>query len=104
MELVVRVLGICVAFLPFIYFATYIIKKATAEQKFDLHLARVKDKKGNIGVLIAYVSRIFLFILITSIGVYISSFFTNSVFLDIVIVSLLGYIFSSFFDNKNDIS
>lgn len=104
MEIIVRLIGMCLTFLPVIYFVTYVIKRATEEQKFDLHINRVKDKKGIVGVIIAYINRISLFIVIMSLGIYISSYFINGIFFDIFIISLIVFIFSYFFDNKNDIS
>ncbi len=100
MELIVRVFGICIAFVPFVYLASYIIKRAKEEQKFDLHLNRVRDKKGTIGVIIAYTNRISLFILITFLGVYISSYFINSIALDVCIVMLIAFVFSYYLDSN----
>ena len=101
MELIIRLLGMCITFIPVIYFANYIINKASNEQRFDLHINNVKDKHCNIGVLIAYINRLSLFIFITSLGVLISSYFDNGIALDIVIVSLVVFIFSYYLDDKN---
>ena len=101
MELIIRLLGMCITFIPCIYLATYIIKRASEEQKFDLHLNHVKDKHGNIGVLIAYINRVSLFVFITSLGVLISSFFDNSIALDICIITFILFIFSYYLDDKN---
>ncbi len=100
MELIIRILGMCITFIPIIYFANYVISKASEEQKFDLHINRIKDKKGTIGVLIVYINRISLFILITSLGVLISSYFTNNIALDICIITLVIFIFSYYLDDK----
>lgn len=100
MELIVRVLGICITFIPIIYFATYIIKRASEEQRFDLHINKVKDKQGTKGVIIAYLNRISLFIFITSLGVLISSYFTNNIALDICIVTIIIFIFTYYLDDK----
>lgn len=102
MIFIIKLLGMIITFIPSIYFAIYIIKKATEEQKFDLHINRVKDKKGLKGVLIAYLNRISLWCLITSIGIYLSSYFENNTFLEIGIVSLIVYIISYFIDNRNE--
>ena len=103
MEIVIKLFGMVLSFVPSIYFASYIIKKATEVQKFDLHINRVRDKKGNKGVIVAYINKIGLWLLITSLGVYLSTYFDNSIFLEIFIVSLMIYIISYFIDNKNDI-
>lgn len=103
MEIFCKLLGMCITFIPTIYFAVYMIKRATEEQRFDLHLKRVRDKAGTIGVLVAIVNRFLLFLLLTSVGLYITSYFSNSITLDIAVISLITYIISYFIDNKNDI-
>ena len=103
MEAICKILGMCLAFVPSIYFAAYMIKRASGEQKFDLHVTRVKDKAGYLGVVIAILNRLLLFILLTCLGLYITSYFSDNWSLDIVIVSLILYIISYFIDNKNDI-
>ncbi len=100
MEILVRVFGMCIAFLPSIIFASYIINKAKSKQKFDAHLDNVRDKYGVKGVMIAYISRVSLFILITSLGVLISSYFGNKIALDVCIVSFILFVFSSYLDYK----
>ena len=102
MIFIIKLFGMIITFVPSIYFAIYIINKATEEQKFDLHLNRIKDKLGFKGVLIAYINRISLWCLITSIGIYLSSFFENNTFLEIGIVALIIYIISYFIDNRNE--
>jgi hypothetical protein len=101
MELIIRLLGMCITFIPIIYFANYIINKASSEQRFEIHINNVKDKHGSLGVLTAYINRFSLFTLITSLGVLISSYFDNRVALDIVAISLVIFIFSYCLDDKN---
>ena len=103
MEIICKLIGMCLTFIPSLYFAIYMIRRATSEQKFDLHLKRVKDKAGTKGVLIAIINRILLFLFITCLGLYITSYFSNTVALDIIIISLITYIISYYLDNKNDI-
>ncbi len=103
MELVIKLLGMCITFVPSVYFASYMIKRATEEQKFDFHLKRVKDKAGIKGVILAIINRILLFLLITCLGLYITSYFSNEIALDFTIVMLILYLISYFVDNKNDI-
>ena len=102
MEIICKLLGMIITFVPSVYFAIYMIKRATAEQKFDLHIRRVKDKARNLGVFFAFVNRFLLFCLITSLGLYIVSYFTNNWALDIIIISLIVYIISFYVDNTND--
>ena len=103
MEMIIKLFGMVLTFIPSVYLATYVIKKATEEQKFDLHLNRVKDKKGIIGVLIAYLNRISIWILITNIGVYLSTYFLENIYLEVSIVAFIVFIITYYFDNKNDI-
>ena len=103
MEIIIKLFGMILTFVPSIYLATYIIKRATEEQKFDLHLNRVRDKKGFKGVIVAYISRIALWFFVTGLGVYFTSFFENSTYLEVIIVSFLIFIIFYYIDNKNDI-
>ncbi len=103
MDIVCKLFGMCLTIIPSLYFACYIIKKATEEQRFDLHLKKVNDKKGIFGVCIAYLNRICLFVLVTIMGLYVTSMFKNGLLLDLIIVLLIVYIISCFIDNRNDI-
>ena len=103
MEAFMKLMGMCITFIPSVYFASYMIKKATSEQRFDFHLKRVKDKAGLYGILMAIYNRVILFFLTTILGMYITTCFTNSIYLDVLIVLFIMYIISYFFDNKNDI-
>ena len=84
-------------FYSFCLFCFLYDKKATSEQRFDFHLKRVKDKAGLYGILIAIFNRVILFFLITILGMYITSCFTNSIYLDVLIVLFIMYIISYFF-------
>ena len=103
MEIVCKLIGLCICFVPSVYFAVYMVKRATVEQRFDIHLRKVNDVAGKVGIIIAVFNRLALFILITCLGLYITSYFDNNVTLDIVIVSFIAYIISLYIDNKNDI-
>ena len=61
MEAFMKLMGMCITFIPSVYFASYMIKKATSEQRFDFHLKRVKDKAGLYGILIAIFNSYSLF-------------------------------------------
>ncbi len=103
MEILCKIIGMCLTFIPSIYLATYLIKKATCVQKFDAHIRKVKDNAGNYGMIMALLNRLVLFILLTSLGIYITSYFENDTAFSIVVVSLFVYIITCYFDNKNDI-
>jgi uncharacterized membrane protein YqaE (UPF0057 family) len=102
MEGFVVILGMCVAFVPAIIFSHYVISKASRTTKFDTHLEIVKDKKGRIGVLVAYAERILFGVVVTSMGVVLSEYFKNDRAIEILIISLICYIIVKFFDEKNE--
>lgn len=102
MEGFVVILGLCITFTPVVLFADYIISKASKVTKFDAHLEVVKDKKGNLGVVVAYVERFLFGLIITTMGVVLSEYFENETAIEILIISVVLYIIVKFFDEKNE--
>ena len=102
MEGFVVILGLCITFTPVVIFADYIISKASKVTKFDAHLEVVKDKKGNLGVVVAYVERFLFGLIITTMGVVLSEYFENETAIEILIISVVLYIIVKFFDEKNE--
>lgn len=102
MEGFVVILGLCITFTPVVLFADYIISKASKVTKFDAHLEVVKDKNGNLGVVVAYVERFLFGLIITTMGVVLSEYFENETAIEILIISVVLYIIVKFFDEKNE--
>ena len=72
------------------------------ETNFDAHLEVVKDKKGNLGVVVAYVERFLFGLIIATMGVVLSEYFENETAIEILIISVVLYIIVKFFDEKNE--
>ena len=65
-------------------------------------MEKVKDKHGQVGVIIAYIDKILLGLWIICLGLYLSSYFVNDIAFDVFLVSLIFYIIIRFIDNKNE--
>lgn len=101
METIIVILGLCITFIPVIIFINYLLNKVNKKTRFDYHLELVKDKKGNIGIIIAYFERILFGIVVSSFGVLLSEFFQNNYIKDILIISSITYVFVKYIDEKN---
>lgn len=102
MEGFVVIIGLCVTFFPVVLFAKYMFDKVSKETKFDKHLEIVKDKKGTLGVVIAYAERILFGTVICSTGVVLSEYFKNKVAIEILIISVILFFIVKYFDEKNE--
>lgn len=102
MEGFIVILGLCITFVPAIIFANYIFTKVNKKTRFDTHLEIVKDKKGTLGVIIAYAERILFGLTICSLGVVFSEFYRNEKAIEVLIISVILYIIVKFFDEKNE--
>ena len=101
-EGIIVLFGMCLTFMPVIMFVHYLWTHAREKKPFDYHLDNVRDKKGNFGVFIAYLDKMLFGVSIVSLGVFVSSYFTNSLFLEIFIVVFIFYIIIRYIDNKNE--
>lgn len=102
MEGIVVILGLCITFVPAIIFAHYIFTKVSRKTKFDTHLEIVKDKKGTLGVIVAYAERILFGLTICSLGVVFSEYYKNETAIEVLIISVILYVIVKFFDEKNE--
>lgn len=102
MEAIVVITGLCITFFPAIMFAHYVFTKVSRKTKFDSHLDLVRDKKGNIGVIVAYLERILFGLTISSLGVVFSEYYKNEKALEVLIISVVLYVIVKFFDEKNE--
>lgn len=101
-EGLIVLIGLCIAFIPVIMYVKYLFNHIKQKTRFDYHLELVKDKKGNLGVYIAYLERIFFGTFIGLLGILMSEFFRNeTIFISFVIV-LVIYIIIKYFDEKNE--
>ena len=95
-------LGLCITFLPVIMYVNYILTHVSKKTGFDYHLELVNDKRGRIGVYIAYLERILFGITISSLGVMMSEFFRNELVFQVFVISLILYVIVKYFDEKNE--
>lgn len=102
METIIVLFGMCLTFTPIVIFVWYLLTSMRSKKAFAYHLEKVKDKKNNLGVIIAYIDKILLGILIVFLGLYFSSFFSNTICLELFIACLILYIIIHFFDEKNE--
>ena len=88
-EGLIVIVGLCISFVPVIIFVHYLFTHIKRKTRFDYHLELVKDKKGTFGVVMAYAERVLFASTIISLGILLSEFFQNQIFLNIFIVSLV---------------
>lgn len=102
LEGIITILGLCLTFLPvFIYF-NYLLTHVSKKTNFDYHIDIVRDKKGNKGVIIAYLERILYGAAIVSFGILLSEYFSNeAMFACVVVISIL-YVIVKWIDEKNE--
>ena len=101
-EVIIRLLGMCLTFLPVIIFVHYLLTSVKEKRPFQYHLDNVKDKKGNFGTFIAYLTKILFGVAVTCLGVFVSSYFTNILFGEIFLVTFVFYVLIKYIDVKNE--
>lgn len=102
LEGIIIILGLCLTFLPvFIYF-NYLLTHVSKKTNFDYHLDIVRDKKGNKGVVIAYLERILYGAAIVSFGILLSEYFQSEVMFACVVVISILYVIVKWIDEKNE--
>ena len=101
-EGIIRILGMCLTIIPVILYVHYLWTSTREKRPFNYHVENVRDKKGNFGVFIAYLDKMLFGASIISLGVFVSSYFTNTLFLEIFIVVFIFYVIVRYIDNKNE--
>ena len=101
-EAIITILGLCITFLPVLIFCNYLLTHVSKKTRFDYHLELVRDKKGLLGVIIAYSERIILGSLVCGIGILTSEFFRNEIIFIIDAILLVGYVIVKYFDEINE--
>jgi hypothetical protein len=101
-EGIITILGLCITFLPIIIYFNYLMTHVSKKTSFDYHLELVKDKKGNFGVIVAYLERILFGVSVCSLGIVFSEFFTNEDMFQIFVISVIAYFIVRYFDEKNE--
>lgn len=101
-EGIITILGLCITFLPVVFYVHYLLNHVSKKTRFDYHLELVTDKKGKIGILLAYVERILFGITLCSFGILMSEFFRNAIVFKIFVISLVFYVLVKYFDEKNE--
>lgn len=101
-EIIIKLLGMCITFMPPFFYCHYLLEHVKHKTNFDYHLDNVKDKKGTLGVIIAYLTKILFGTWVTSMGVLMSEFFSNSLALEVFFISFIVYIILKYFDLNNE--
>lgn len=99
-ETVVILVGLCVTFLPALMYFKYLMTHVSKKTRFDYHKELVNDKKGKLGVFVAYVERITFGVVICSFGILMSEFFNNEFVLKFFIITLIFYVIVKYVDEK----
>ncbi len=99
-EGIVVILGMCLTFVPVVLFVNYLFTHVSKKTKFDYHLELVKDKKGKVGVFVAYLERVLFGTVISSLGIWMSEYFESDLVLQFFILSLVAYIIIWYFNEK----
>lgn len=102
LELVFTIVGMCLCILPFIIIFNYFMTRVSKKTKFDCHINKVKDKKGFIGVVVAYITKILFFFFILLLGTLCVYQFQHDDISKLLLVSFVLYILFYFFDNNNE--
>lgn len=101
-EGIIIICGLCITFLPVIIYFNYLLTHVNRKTRFDYHLELVTDKKGKIGVYIAYFERILFGIVVCSLGILMTEFFNNDFVFQLFIVTFILYIIIKYIDEKNE--
>ena len=101
-EAIITILGLCLTFLPVLIYFNYLLSHVSKKTRFDYHLELVKDKKGMLGVCLAYGERIIFGMFICSLGILMSEFFKNEFMFISAVVLLVLYVIVKYFDEKNE--
>ncbi len=101
-EAIITILGLCITFLPVLVFFNYLLSHVSKKTRFDYHLELVNDKKGNLGVILAYAERIILGMLVCGFGILMSEFFRNEFIFICCVVLFVLYVIVKYFDEKNE--
>ncbi len=101
-EGIITIFGLCITFLPVLIYFNYLLTHVSKKTRFDYHLELVKDKKGTLGIGIAYAERILFGSTICSFGVLLSEFFQNNTVFLVFVILLVLYIIIKYLDEKNE--
>lgn len=96
------ILGLCLTFLPVFMYFNYLLTHVNKKTPFDHHLDIVRDKKGQFGVIIAYLERILYGAALVSFGILFSEYFNNEAVFAVVIISSVLYVIVRWIDEKNE--
>lgn len=101
-EGLIVLVGLCITFIPIIMYVKYLFSHIKQKTRFDYHLELVRDKKGQLGVCVAYAERILFGIGICLLGILMSEYFDNEIVFITFVIVLIIYIITKYFDEKNE--
>ena len=100
MEGLVRILGMVMTIIPFGVLLYYLFTHKRRNSAFDKHLVNVKDNYGNKGVFIAYMTKVSFGIWFTFLGIFLITYFEDSISFSIFFPFLIIYVICKYFDLK----
>ena len=101
-EALITIFGICITFIPVVFFVHYLFKKVKTKTRFDYHLELVGDRKGKFGIIIAYLERILLSSLFIVGGIHMSEFFQIEFLTTLLVILVVLYAIVKYFDVNNE--
>ncbi len=101
-EGIITIIGLCITFSPPIMYLNYLLTHVSKKTRFDYHIDLVNEKKGRLGVYLAYIERILFGTLVCSLGILLSEYFRNEAILKIFVIVFVIYIIVKYFDEKNE--
>ncbi|MBQ4031811.1 MAG: hypothetical protein II625_08665 [Bacilli bacterium] len=101
-EALITIFGICITFIPVVFFVHYLFAHVKKKTRFDYHIELVKDRKGSFGTIMAYLERILLSSLFIVGGIHMSEFFQIEGLTMTFVILLVAYVIVKYFDIKNE--
>ena len=97
-EALITIFGICITFIPVVFFVHYLFAHVKKKTRFDYHIELVKDRKGSFGTIMAYLlSSLFIVG-----GIHMSEFFQIEGLTMTFVILLVAYVIVKYFDIKNE--
>lgn len=101
-EGIIVISGLFFTFFPAFIFVRYILRHSKGDTSFDNHVAFVKDKRGHIGVSIAYLERLFFGSMFLFLGLWMCDLFIEELFLLLLVLSIVFYVIFKYIDDLNE--
>lgn len=101
-EGIIVISGLFFTFFPIFIFVRYILRHSKGNTSFDKRIAFVKDKKGSLGVSIAYLERLFFGSMFFFLGLWMCDLFREEIFFLLLVLSIVFYVILKYIDDLNE--